>query len=168
MIYLKKAKKADLPFIMPIISQAREFLGKSGSDQWQGEYPAVSDIEADLNAETGYLLEVDGQVAAYSAVITGEEPNYTKITDGSWLNESRDYVTVHRIAVSDQFRGRNLTQFLFSSIFTLMQSKGYHDFRVDTHEKNQIMQHVFEREGFIYRGKVIIDGERLAYQLELN
>lgn len=48
-----------------------------------------------------------------------------------------------------------------------MNEKGYRDFRVDTHEVNQIMQHVFEREGFIYRGQVIIDGLRRAYQKEL-
>ena len=48
-----------------------------------------------------------------------------------------------------------------------MYEKGYSDFRVDTHEMNQIMQHVFEREGFVYRGQVIVEGARKAYQKEL-
>jgi L-amino acid N-acyltransferase YncA len=74
---------------------------------------------------------------------------------------------VHRICFSDQFRGQALTKVLFSNIFTLMNARGYRDFRVDTHELNQIMQHVFEREGFVRRGIVQIDGERIAYQREL-
>lgn len=167
MTYLRKAEIKDLPEIMTLISEAKRFLGKSGSDQWQGAYPAKENIEEDITNQVAYILEVDGKVAGYSAVITGEEPNYTKITDGSWTNDSLDYVTVHRIALSDEFRGHSLTKFLFSNIFSMMYEKGYRDFRVDTHEMNQIMQHVFEREGFEYRGQVIIDGERRAYQKEL-
>ncbi|WP_374285853.1 GNAT family N-acetyltransferase [Lactococcus sp.] len=167
MVYLRQATSSDVTDIMQIISEAKIFLGKSGSDQWQGEYPAIENIEEDLANQVAYVLEIDGKVAGYSAVITGEEPNYTKITDGKWSNDSLDYVTVHRIALSDEFRGQSLTKFLFSNIYSLMNEKGYRDFRVDTHEMNQIMQHVFEREGFIYRGQVIIDGLRRAYQKEL-
>lgn len=168
MIYLRKARPDDLPAIMQIIKEAKLFLGKSGSDQWQGAYPAQENIQDDLAKDQAYVLSVDGKVAGYSAVITGEEPNYTKITEGSWSNDSLDYVTVHRIALSDEFRGRELTKFLFSNIFSLMKARGYADFRVDTHELNAIMQHVFEREGFVYRGQVIIDGPRRAYQCELK
>ena len=38
------------------------------------------------------------------------------------------------------------------------------DFRCDTHEKNTVMQHILEKLGYVYCGKVPIDGERLAYQ----
>ncbi len=167
MIYLRKANLTDLSKIMKIIAEAKVFLGKSGSDQWQGIYPAREDVVDDLAKNQAYVLDVDGEVAAYSAVITGEEPNYTKITNGSWTNDNLDYVTVHRICFSDQFRGQELTKYLFSNIFTLMNAQGYRDFRVDTHEMNRIMQHVFEREGFEQRGIVQIDGERIAYQKEL-
>lgn len=168
MIYLRKAQLTDLSLIMKIIQEARKFLYESGSDQWQGAYPASLDIEKDIAKQQAFVLIVEGEIAAYSAVITGEEPAYTKITDGKWSNDSLDYVTVHRIAFSDQFRGRKLSSFLFTTIFTRMYEIGYRDFRVDTHEKNQIMQHVFEREGFVKKGMVIIDGARMAYQLELD
>lgn len=49
-----------------------------------------------------------------------------------------------------------------------MTAQGYRDFRVDTHPLNQVMQRVFEREGFIQKGLVEIEGERLAYQLEVE
>ncbi|MFC4653200.1 GNAT family N-acetyltransferase [Lactococcus nasutitermitis] len=167
MIYLRKAVLTDLSKIINIIEEARIFLGKSGSDQWQDGYPEQSNITDDIAKGQGYILVVDDEVAAYSAIITGEEPAYTKITDGAWSNDNKDYVTVHRIAFSDNFRGHALTKFLFSNIFTLMNARGYQDFRVDTHEMNAIMQHVFEREGFVKRGIVVFDGVRLAYQREL-
>lgn len=168
MIYLRKAEPEDMPAIMQIIHEARVFLGKSGSDQWQGSYPAQDDILDDMKKGQGYVLIHGGQVAAYSAVITGEDLAYSKITEGSWSNDNLDYVTVHRIAVSDDYRGQGLTRSLFSEIFNLMSARGYKDFRVDTHEMNKIMQRVFEREGFVFRGIVQIDGKRLAYQKELE
>ena len=168
MIYLRKAQQKDLLEIMKIIEEARAFLATSGSDQWQNAYPAKSDIEADFAKEHGYVLLVDGKVAGYCAIIVGEEVAYTKITDGAWTNESFDYVTIHRIALSNEFRGKSLTKYLFSNIFSLMSEKGYRDYRVDTHPVNQLMQHIFEREGFVKRGIVQFEGERFAYQLELD
>ncbi|MEY8442977.1 GNAT family N-acetyltransferase [Lactococcus ileimucosae] len=168
MIYLRKASLSDIPSVMPIIAQAREFLGKSGSDQWQAEYPAQSDIENFIHKDVGYVLIVGEEVAGFCSVITGEDTQYTKIYKGKWLNDSLDYVTVHCLALSDQYRGLGLTKYLFSNIFTLMQARGYKDFRVDTHPANAVMQAVFEREGFEKRGMVFYEGERIAYQLLLG
>ena len=168
MIYLRKAALSDIPSVMPIIVQAREFLGKSGSDQWQAEYPAQSDIENFIHKDVGYVLIVGEEVAGFCAVITGEDTQYTKIYKGKWLNDNLDYVTVHCLALSDQYRGLGLTKYLFSNIFTLMQARGYKDFRVDTHPDNAVMQAVFEREGFEKRGMVFYEGERIAYQLLLG
>ncbi|WP_081168436.1 GNAT family N-acetyltransferase [Lactococcus garvieae] len=168
MIYLRKANLSDVADIMPIITQAREFLGNSGSDQWQAEYPAKTDIENFIGEDVGYVLVVDETVAGFCAVITGEDTQYTKIYDGSWLNDNLDYVTVHCLALSDQYRGRGLTKYLFSNIFTLMYARGYRDFRVDTHPANSVMQAVFEREGFEKRGMVFYEGDRFAYQLLLG
>ena len=168
MIYLRQAVLADVAKIIPIIEEARAFLGKSGSDQWQSEYPAVSDVERFINQEVGQVLIVEGEIAGFCAVLAGEDPQYTKIYDGSWTNDSLDYVVVHCLALTDKFRGRGLTKYLFSNIFSLMKARGYNDFRVDTHPMNAIMQAVFEREGFRRRGMVFYEGDRIAYQLELN
>ena len=46
----------------------------------------------------------------------------------------------------------------------LIEGTDAHDFRCDTHEKNTVMQHILEKLGYVYCGKVPIDGERLAYQ----
>ncbi|MDR0199095.1 MAG: GNAT family N-acetyltransferase [Streptococcaceae bacterium] len=163
---LQQAQTEDAAAIMEVIEEARAFLKAAGSIQWQRQYPALSDIEADIAKRQGYILDVDGAVAGYAAVITGEEPAYTAITDGNWSNGSLDYVTIHRLAMSDKFRGQGLTHELFERIFEMMNARGYYDFRIDTHEHNAIMRHIFEREGFVKRGIVQIEGERWAYQRE--
>ncbi|RZI49319.1 GNAT family N-acetyltransferase [Lactococcus kimchii] len=167
MIYLRKAEPKDLAEIMRIIQQARAFLAAAGSDQWQAAYPATADIERDFAKAQAYVLVVDGKIGGYCALVVGEEPAYTRIREGAWTNENLDYVTVHRIALSDEFRGQSLTKQLFSNLFSLMYAAGYRDFRVDTHPVNKVMQRVFEREGFVKRGLVQFEGDRIAYQLEL-
>lgn len=165
MIYLRKASLADVSKVMPIIEEARIFLGKSGSDQWQDEYPRESDVAGFITRDVGYVLVVDQKVAGFCAILTGEDKQYTKITNGAWLNDNLDYVTVHCLALSDEFRGQGLTKILFSNIYTLMMAQGYNDFRVDTHAMNAVMQAVFLREGFVRTGDVYYEGDRLAYQL---
>ncbi len=70
-------------------------------------------------------------------------------------------ITFHRIAVLSEFTGQGIAQ---TFIQGLIEGTDAHDFRCDTHEKNTVMQHILEKLGYVYCGKVPIDGERLAYQ----
>ncbi|GFH41488.1 N-acetyltransferase [Lactococcus hodotermopsidis] len=160
---MRQATLADLRAIVAVIENARAFLKRQGIDQWQtSSYPNVSDVSADIETGVGYVLEIDGEIAGYAAVITGFDPAYDKIQDGAWLNDNRDYVTIHRLALSDQFRGRALAQQFFRAIFAEFSS--YHDFRCDTHTENQIMQHILTKLGFEKCGIVLFEGARLAFQ----
>ena len=54
-------------------------------------------------------------------------------------------------------------EFVVHDIKVIEGEKGP-DFRCDTHPDNKVMQHLLEKLGFHYCGKVPIDGVRLAYQ----
>nr|WP_172356378.1 GNAT family N-acetyltransferase [Lactococcus insecticola] len=161
---MRQAQVSDLPEIMAIIAQARDFLGAQGIDQWQNAYPAQSDIAADITAQVGYVLihENSGQIAGYAAVLTGFDKIYSDISDGYWLNDNLDYVMIHRTAVSSAYRGQKLGQAIFEEIMTTFSD--YTDFRCDTHPENQIMQHILTKLGFEKRGTVQYEGPRYAYQ----
>jgi GNAT superfamily N-acetyltransferase len=163
---LQQADRSALAEILQLIEEARAFLKHQGFDQWQHGYPAATDIENDMELQQAYILQIDGRIAAYCAVIRGEEPAYSKITGGRWGNDSRDYVTVHRIAMADCFRGQGLMPFLWAEIYQLADSWSCPDVRVDTHPENGIMQKTLIREGFIRRGIVKFEGLRIAYQKE--
>lgn len=159
---IEKAKQADLSQIIEVIESARAFLKAQGLDQWQtSAYPSSTDVLSDIEKGVGYVLRHDGVLAGYAAVITGFEPAYDQLK-GAWLNHNRDYVTVHRLAISSQVRGQSLGQKLFTDVFETFDT--YTDFRVDTHPDNQIMQHILTKLGFESCGIVIYEGERVAYQ----
>ncbi|WP_369350448.1 GNAT family N-acetyltransferase [Streptococcus hillyeri] len=158
---LRLAHPNEIGRILEIIEEARAFLKASGSDQWQGAYPAEEDIFDDILQARGWVGLIEGEIVSYAAVIVGKEEAYEKIYDGKWRHNHPRYTVFHRIAVSSAHSGQKVAQ---TFIQGLIEGHDGPDFRCDTHEKNTIMQHILEKLGYIYCGKVPLDGERLAYQ----
>lgn len=173
--YLRKATKADLPAILAIIGEAKEYLKEQGIDQWQAGYPTDADIEKDIDSKISYVLMVDGKIAATAALWPGQDVNYKNMVEGNWHGNPEDqYTSIHRIAMSSKFRGQRLSEKMISGLLTISTETGFNEVRVDTHPENIAMQKVISNNGFEYRG--IIDFEdpnestttRYAYQLYLN
>ncbi|MEX2783753.1 N-acetyltransferase family protein [Streptococcus sp. H49] len=160
---IRQAFPNETDQIMAVIDSARQVLAESGSKQWQGDsgYPAQEDIVEDILQGRGYVGIVDGHIVAYGAVITDGDPAYDKIYDGQWQHNNHRYITFHRIAVLAEARGQKIGQTFLQG---LIEGTDGHDFRCDTDEKNATMRHILEKLGYVYCGKLPIDGERLAYQ----
>lgn len=171
-IYVRKATKKDVHAMMLIINQAKQLLKADGSQQWQNGSPNELKILDDIEQGYAYLLIVDDQIAGTAALLTDPDPHYETIIDGSWKNNDAPYATIHRIAISDQFRGRNLASYFMSNLLSLGYYQGFRNFRIDTHEKNVRTQGLIKKYGFEYRGRIFVDpsphGERKAYELHLD
>ena len=104
---------------------------------------------------------IDGQIVSYAAVVTDGDPAYDKIYDGDWKHHNKRYITFHRIAVLTEVTGQRSLKPLFKVLsreLTLM-------IFVATRMKRTLSCSIFlEKLGYVYCGKVPIDGERLAYQ----
>ena len=72
-----------------------------------------------------------------------------------------DLYTQYAVAVAKEAAGRGVAQTFLQG---LIEGEKGPDFRCDTHPDNKVMQHLLEKLGFHYCGKVPIDGVRLAYQ----
>ena len=116
-------------------------------------------ITADMERNGGFVIEDDGKIIGYFAFLQSPEQTYSKIYDGEWLDDTRPYHVVHRIASYPDAHG------IFSSI---MEFCFLHDtnIRIDTHRDNKIMQHNILKHGFTYCGIIyLLSGDkRLAYQ----
>ena len=171
LIFTRRAQNSDVDKIVQILNDAISFLKESGSSQWQSGYPNRATVEDDIKNGCAWVLTVDNEVAGYAAVVIGKDPNYAKI-DGEWKNNVDTYATIHRIAVASQFRGMHLTQFFLSNIISLTYAQEIHNFRIDTGEKNKIVQHIATSHNFIKRGIIQVDDpinpDRLAYELNIQ
>ncbi|EEJ71975.1 GNAT family N-acetyltransferase [Lactobacillus ultunensis] len=170
LVYIRQAAKNDLDEIMPIIDEAKRFLKEDGNPQWQSGYPDSATISSDIENGEAWVLIVNQNIAGYTAVTSGPDPNYHQI-DGRWKNDLDPYVAIHRVAISNEYRGMHLASYLLSSLISMHYDQGVRNYRVDTFRTNEIVQHLVEDSGFTERGTIKnddpIDPYRVAYELNL-
>lgn len=160
MITIRKGKLAELDAMMSIYDKARAYMRENGNmTQWNNGYPSRSIVENDIESGVNYVgVDESGEIVMTFAFITGEDPTYSLIEDGAWLDE-QPYATIHRLASSGRHKGifRRCIEFCNSRI---------NNIRLDTHADNRTMQNAaislgFRRCGIIYCS----DGTpRIAYQ----
>ena len=159
----RKATPEDLPVIMDIIRQAQRSLAELGVDQWQDGYPDEAAFLRDMEHGYCYVAVETEQILGVAAIIPDGEPDYDRIYEGSWLNEGA-YMTVHRVAVDDRVKRKGVASFLLAEAAEMARGQGLCSLRLDTHPDNKRMQHVLEKNGFSYRGIVMLPvGLRWAY-----
>jgi len=148
---------------MNILGQAKCRLHNLGIDQWQDGYPNEDAVKNDIALRNGYVFVVDSVVAAYAAIIIGDEPTYHHI-DGQWLTDN-PYVVVHRIAVHDNYAHQGIAAEIFNFTCSLARQNQVTSFRIDTHKDNVYMQHLIHKQGFTYCGIIQVrDGARMAFE----
>lgn len=156
---IRKATSGDLDVIDEIYKHARKFMFDNGNpDQWVNGYPQSSLIEQDIENEKCYVCTIGQRVEAVFAYVEGEDPTYARIFNGEWKN-NKPYGTIHRLASSGNVKG--IANFCFNWCFEKCGN-----LRADTHDDNKIMQHLFEKNGFLYCGLIFVENgsARRAYQ----
>ncbi len=153
MSYLfRQATLEDREGCWRVIEQAKAFMASQGRQQWNGLYPTVGNVDADIANGWAYIMEADGEIIAYGAVIFSGEPAYASI-DVEWLSDL-SYVVLHRLCVADGFKGMGVAQRYFREVEVLALADGIHSFKVDTNYDNAEMLHILPKLGFRYCGDV--------------
>ena len=177
---IRLATLNDLPEILEIYDYARQFMRAQGNPtQWGDSHPEKEILEYDINNGNLFVIEnsahdVDSKLAENSthcapsrsgsidgvfAFIIGEDSTYYIIDNGQWASNDT-YGTIHRVASAKGASGIVTA--------TIDYCKTMHPYiRIDTHEKNLVMQHLIEKSGFKKSGIIYAyDGSpRLAYEL---
>lgn len=159
LLEIRKAENTDMERVLEIYAIAREFMKREGNGtQWGETYPSAALLRGDILKEQLYTVRDESKIIrGVFAFIIGEDVTYGKI-DGAWLSDS-EYGTIHRIASDGSQRG------IFSTVLSFCEGRIKH-LRIDTHERNLIMQHLIEKHGFVKCGIIYThDGTpRIAYE----
>ena len=166
---IRRTKKEDLAWIMPIFDEARATIAALGIDQWQNGYPSASVIEKDVERSQSYsVVNDDGEIVGTFALIDDGEPTYDKIFDGAWLtgDGKEHYFAIHRVAISVKCRGCGIAPQIIDFCAEKARECGKISLRIDTHRGNIVMRKMLEKNGFAYCGIIYLsDGaERVAYE----
>ena len=160
---VRKARFDDIDRIAAIYEYARQKMRLNGNPgQWGTEYPSLEMIKDDIRQGNSYVVEEEAEIEGVFAFIMGDDPTYGRIENGAWLNDDA-YGTLHRIASSGKKKG------IFCESIRFCEAQAA-NVRVDTHERNLIMQHLLEENGYQRCGRIYVaDGSpRIAYQKEIR
>ncbi len=158
-IYIRKTVPEYVDRVMEIYDTARKFMRSTGNmTQWINGYPGRDLIEGDIEKGNSYVGVYDGRVIGTFAFILGEDPTYSYIEGGEWLN-SLPYGTIHRIASDGTVHG-------FLEAAAGFASGIICNLRIDTHDDNRVMQHLLSKNGFKRCGRIYLENgdPRIAYQ----
>ena len=145
----------DLPAILAIAQQARNYLRRHRVDQWQGDYPNADTFRADIAAGTCHVLTYQGAVAAMFTLSRTPEPAYDALTDGRWRSDRDHAAVLHRNAVAADWRGTGMADHLMQAAEQLAREGGAHAVRVDTHRHNGAQKKLLERHGYRFCGNIL-------------
>lgn len=163
----RRADVADVQAVAAILKAAARRMLAEGKQQWDESYPTETHVRADVENRVGYVLEQDGAVVGYAAVVFTGEPAYDDLY-GQWLSDER-YVVVHRVAVAQDGQRTGLGRALMTAVEDYARSLGIRSFRIDTNYNNYAMLGLLEKLGFAYCGEVRYDrGSRKAFEKLLS
>lgn len=161
MITIRRSTPSDVEAIMRVYDAARRYMRANGNaTQWVNGYPQRELVEADIAAGHGFVgLDGRGNIVMAFAFIVGDDPTYSVIEQGAWLN-NHPYGTIHRLGSDGSQRG------VFEACIDYCRSL-MPNLRLDTHAENATMHHCALKAGFVRCGIIYVaDGTpRVAYQL---
>ncbi|MDP4185019.1 MAG: GNAT family protein [Bacteroidota bacterium] len=161
---IRKTEQKDLSVVMDIYDCARNIMRKNGNtDQWINGYPSVELISKEIENSHSFVCENEqGEIVGTFCFIEGDDPTYSNIYEGQWLNDE-PYGVIHRMGSNGKQKGiaSESLKWCFDHCKNI---------RIDTHRKNLIMQNLLLKNGFTQCGIIYIqDGtERLAFQKTIN
>lgn len=162
-LVFRTAVDGDVPAIAEILGQAVQRMLAEGKRQWDETYPTAKHVRADIENGNGYVLEKEGEVIGYVAVVFTGEPAY-ECLDGRWLSNGR-YVVAHRMAVSQNVRGHGYGRIFMETIEGFARKHGIASFKVDTNFDNFAMLGLLDKLGFSYCGEIEYEsGSRMAFE----
>lgn len=159
-MHICPATPAELDSVLAVYESARAFMREAGNpNQWGDSFPPRELVEEDI--ATGMLHACVGEnddVLGCFALLSGPEPDYARIYDGTWPNDE-PYDLVHRFAVLRQGQG------VGGTMLDWVLEHG-RNLRTDTHRDNKPMQGLLASRGFSYCGIIKLGrngDDRLAY-----
>ena len=178
LIRVRHTEEKDIDRVLEIFELAKDWMARNDNpNQWK-DRNFRDDVIKDIESGNGYVitddecesvqkpgcrdLQTGSHIVATFALIFGEDPTYSHMDGGWWLNDE-PYATIHRLASSGERRG------IFKAVLEYAMKQTY-NIRADTHEDNKIMRSLLKEEGFEELGIIYLADKspRIAYHYVRN
>lgn len=159
-IFLRPAVLGDIPSILSLLSQARQYQKISGFPQWGEDYPGEQRIREDIDCASGFCLCVNNETSGYVALFKGDR-EYEEL---QLVPASLSCLVIHRMALSNSYRSMGLGKIFFDKIHSLAQSLAVGCVMFDTGINNAPMKRLAVKSDYLCLGRTNFSwGPRLVF-----
>ena len=131
--------------------------------RWQkGKHPTEEGIQAYIEEGSMYLYKEQGAIVGAMAVTMYQGADYHAI---EWSRQVPDdeVAVIHILAVSPDRQGAGIGSEMVQEAINLAKAKGMKSIRLDALASNTPAHKIYERLGFVYRGKQHLYAENTGW-----
>lgn len=151
---LRKANNEDINLIVQMYNDGSESLKNDGVNQWQGiDRPGREELIEILDEV--YVLDDNGAVS--TARIMEYDNQYDNIYEGKWLNETKNYYSVHRVATLKSKKRQGYAKKMMDEIEKLALLNNIKSIKIDTYKDNIKMHNFLLNNGYTFCGIIILN-----------
>lgn len=156
MALLTKATQDDFSAVCALYETACQHMLAKGNHQWcWGGYPNSSLVQADLDAQTLYVVRQEGEIVCAVCIVDEDDREHAQV---NWLFGGKVGM-FHRLAVSPAAQGKGLGRQVMAEVIDILRGLGCSCLRCDTFCENIPALNLYRSLGMRDAGEVFYPGE---------
>ncbi len=116
-----------------------------------GKHPSDEMLVSYIENDELYILKGGDEITGIVAVVMHQVSDYETINWKKVLSND-DVATIHLLGIRPEYQGRGFGRAMLRAIINLSKTAGKKALRLDTLKCNTPSHHLYESEGFVYRG----------------
>ncbi len=148
---LRLATYSDMDEILNIKNKAYLYhKDELKIDQWSEDYPNKEIFLKDIEQEELFVYEENGKILGFACLNYGPWDNYDSL---NWNSEDK-FLTIHRVAVDTDFKGKGIASMLLTELEDIAKSLGCNYLKIDTYSLNEPMNYLIKKLGYKFVGSM--------------
>lgn len=156
---IRKAVLNDLDMIMDIIKETVKEMNSHNNYQWDENYPKREEFFKDINDESLFVVDDEGEIAGFACINKTEPVEYN---DLNWAVNEKAYV-IHRLAISPKYRNKKVAYRLMKFSEELAKKHKIMHIRTDTYSLNTKAQGLFNKCDYNFVGEINFLGKEKTF-----
>ena len=157
---IRKANKTDLDDIMLMYKSCVKGMLANDIDQWDATYPNTEVITKDLEKQSYYIAEIEGEIIGGINIDKNQDKTYLDI---DWKDKSNSFLVVHRLGVKEEFWEKKIGKKLMIFAENMVIEKGLKSIRLDTYSGNPKAMEFYRRLGYRELGSINLKPNKNEY-----
>lgn len=165
MATIRLARIEELESLYGLVQEATRHMDNQGIRQWDDIYPSKAILNADIENQQMYLIEVEGRVAGLIVINEDQSPEYAGV---AWKYDGRPLV-VHRLTIHPDYQRHKLASYLMDFAEEMATTENYDCIRLDAFTRNPAAFVLYENRGYRRAGIVLFrKGEFFCYEKKIR